>query len=265
MSRRLKFDANLKWLFTERPFLERFDAAAAAGFTAVEFASPYEYSAIDLRRRLDDAGLQQILINTPAGPDGSATKNGAACIPGAEVEFRDGVTLALEYATQLGAGLIHVMAGIRPAEVTEHDSFDTFVANIGWAADQARSAGVRLVLEAINKRDTPGFGLASMEVAASVAELIGLDAVGVLFDVYHAQVDRGDITTRFANLLPSIGHVQVADNPGRHEPGTGEVAYGYLFGQIARSGYSGWIGCEYTPARETVEGLSWMTDLAGAT
>jgi hydroxypyruvate isomerase len=263
MTERLRFDANLKWLFTERPFLERFDAAAAAGFSAVEFASPYEYPASDLRRRLNDAGLKQILINTPAGAEGSPTRQGAAAVPGAEQEYREGLMRALEYATELGAGLVHAMAGIRPADVTRERSFATLVANVAWSAEQAHGTGVRLVLEAINKRDSPGFGLESMETAATVADIVGVENVGILFDVYHAQVDRGDVVTRFLQLLPNIAHVQVADNPGRHEPGSGEIGYSFVFDQIAASGYLGWIGCEYAPAAETELGLSWIHDLAG--
>jgi hydroxypyruvate isomerase len=261
MSGRLRFDANLKWLFTEVPFLERFDEAAKAGFTAVEYAAPYDYSAGELRRRLDDAGLHQILINTPSGPDGSPTRNGAACVPGAEREFREGVVKALDYATELGAPLVHLMAGVRPAEVDEDRSFATLVLNVGWAAEQARTCGVRLVLEAINKRDVPGFGLASMEAAATVAEVVGNDAVSVLFDIYHAQVDRGDLALRLDALLPCVGHIQVADNPGRHEPGTGEIAYPFIFEKIADSGYPGWIGCEYAPLGDTLQGLGWLTQI----
>lgn len=261
MSTPLRFDANLKWLFTEVPFLERFDRAAEAGFSGVEYASPYEYQAADLRKRLADAGLQQILINTPAGPDGSATRNGTACVPGFERQFREDTHRALDYASELSSPFVHLMAGVRPADVDETRSFATYVNNVSWAADRARESGVRLLLEAINKRDTPGFGLDSMETAAAVAQTVGLDAVGVMFDVYHAQVDRGNLTDRFDALLPSIGHVQIADNPGRHEPGTGEIGYTYLFEHIAHSTYSGWIGCEYAPRGETTSGLAWIAEI----
>ena len=258
MNAPLRFDANLKWLFTEVPFLERFDKAAEAGFSAVEYASPYEYSASELNRRLLDAGVRQILINTPAGSPGTPSQNGSACIPGLESDFRQDVSRALDYASALGAPLIHLMAGVRPPDIAAERSFATYVLNVGWAAERARAAGVRLVLEAINKRDVPRFGLDSMETAAVVAEQVGLDAVGVLFDIYHAQVDRGDLATRLATLLPFVGHIQVADNPGRHEPGTGEIAYPFLFDLIQRSSYDGWIGCEYAPLTDTVSGLNWL-------
>ncbi|MDQ0727632.1 hydroxypyruvate isomerase family protein [Microbacterium sp. W4I20] len=254
----VRLAANLKWMFTEVPFVERFAAAAEAGFTAVEFASPYELAPAEVRRLLDDAGLAQILINTPAGPAGSPTASGAAYVPGARQEFRDGVLRALEYAGALDARVVHVMAGIRPAEVDADLAFATYVSNISWAAEQARGTGVRLALEAINKRDQPGYGLASMETAAAVAQAVDPEVVGVLFDVYHAQVDRGNVIERFERLHPLIAHVQIADNPGRGEPGTGEIAYERVLARIARSGYAGWIGCEYAPVAGTRDGLSWL-------
>ncbi|WP_337002480.1 MULTISPECIES: hydroxypyruvate isomerase family protein [unclassified Microbacterium] len=254
----VRLAANLKWMFTELPFVERFDAAAEAGFTAVEFASPYELAPAEVRRLLDDAGLRQILINTPAGAPASATASGAAYVPGAEQEFRDGLLRALEYADVLGAGVVHAMAGIKPADADEDTAFATYQANISWAADQARGTGVRLALEAINKRDQPGYGLDSMETAAAVARAVDPETVGVLFDVYHAQVDRGNIIERFEQLFPVIVHVQIADNPGRGEPGTGEIAYERVLDRIAQSGYPGWIGCEYGPVAGTREGLSWI-------
>lgn len=253
----IRLAANLKWMYTEVPFEQRFDAAAASGFTGVEFASPYDLPAERIRGLLNDAGLKLALINTPAGAAASATMMGAAYVPGARDEFRSGVRSALEYATVLGTPVIHVMAGLRPATADPDLAFATYVANIGWASQQARSAGIRIVLEAINKRDQPGYGLRSMETAAAVAEAVDPDTVGVLFDVYHAQVDRGNLIERFENLLPRIGHIQVADNPGRGEPGTGEIAYGRVLDRIAASEYSGWIGCEYGPVAGTREGLTW--------
>ncbi|WP_223624277.1 hydroxypyruvate isomerase family protein [Microbacterium sp. EST19A] len=254
----VRLAANLKWMFTEVPFAERFTAAAQAGFTAVEFASPYELAPTEVRRLLDDAGLAQILINTPAGAPGSRTASGAAYVPGARQKFRDGVLRALEYAAVLDARVVHVMAGIKPAEADAESAFATYVTNIAWAAEQARGTGVRLALEAINKRDQPGYGLASMETAAAVAEAVDPDVVGVLFDVYHAQVDRGNVIERFEQLHPLVAHVQIADNPGRGEPGTGEIAYERVLARIAQSGYAGWIGCEYAPVAGTREGLSWI-------
>lgn len=258
----VRLAANLKWMYTEVPFEQRFDAAAASGFTGVEFASPYDLPALRIRQLLDAAGLEQALINTPAGPAGSRTVMGAAYVPGARDEFRDGVRSALEYATILGAPVIHVMAGLRPADADADLAFATYVANIGWAAEYAQSAGIRIVLEAINKRDQPGYGLKSMEAAAAVAEAVDPRTVGVLFDVYHAQVDRGNVIERYERLLPLIGHIQIADNPGRGEPGTGEIAYDRVLARIAASDYSGWIGCEYAPVADTHEGLTWTTRIA---
>ena len=258
----VRLAANLKWLFTEVPFEQRFDAAARAGFTGVEFASPYELPAGTVRRLLDDAGLEQVLINTPAGPAGSATIMGAAYVPGPREEFREGVLRALEYAAVLGTPVIHVMSGLRPADVDPDFAFASYVANIGWAAEQARAAGVRVALEPINKRDQPRYGLASMETAAAVAEAVDPETVGVLFDVYHAQVDGGNLIDRFERLLPRIAHIQIADNPGRGEPGTGEIAFDRVLARIAASPYDGWVGCEYGPVAGTLDGLAWTERIA---
>ncbi|HEY6799690.1 MAG TPA: TIM barrel protein [Agromyces sp.] len=256
-SGRVRLAANLKWMYTEVPFEERFDRAAASGFTGVEFASPYDLPAQRIREMLDQAGLEQALINTPAGAKGSPTVMGAAYVPGAREEFRAGVLTALEYATVIDAPVIHVMAGLRPADADADLAFATYVANIGWAAEQARGSGIRLVLEAINKRDQPSYGLQTMETAAAVAEAVDPAIVGVLFDVYHAQVDGGNVIERFERLLPRVGHIQIADNPGRGEPGTGEIAYDRVLTRIAASDYAGWIGCEYGPIAGTEAGLSW--------
>ncbi|MDX3100913.1 hydroxypyruvate isomerase family protein [Nonomuraea angiospora] len=258
----VRLAANLGWMFTELPFLDRFGAAAHAGFTAVEYAQPYRHHPALLRKQLDQAGLRQVLINTPAGPRESPTALGAAFIPDARAEFRDGVKAGLEYAQELGASVLHVMAGLRPVGCEPDRAFACYVANIVWAAEQARGSDVSIVLEAINKRDQPRYGLSSPEAGAHVAQAAGTDVVGVLFDVYHAQVDRGDLLTRFDSLRNDIKHVQIADNPGRGEPGTGEVAYGTVLGHIARSGYEGWIGCEYRPVGDTAAGLSWIEELA---
>ncbi|QUW17844.1 TIM barrel protein [Agrococcus sp. Marseille-Q4369] len=257
----IKLAANLKWLFTEVSLEQRFDAAAKAGFIGVELPSPYELPAARVRELLDAAGVQQVLINTPPGEPGSPTATGAAAVPGAREEFREGVLRALEYATVLEAPSVHVMAGVRPAGTDAALSFATYVDNIAWAAERARSSGVRIVLEAINKRDQPDYGLESMEAAAAVASAVDPTTVGVLFDCYHAQVDRGNLIERFERLVPQIGHVQIADNPGRGEPGTGEIAYERVLTRIAESSYEGWVGCEYGPVDGTVPGLSWTERL----
>jgi hydroxypyruvate isomerase len=258
----LRFAANLRWLFTELPFTERFGAAARAGFTAVEYASPYEYDVRQLRTLLDDAGLVQILINTPMGPAGSPTRSGYACLPGQVGAHRDGVLRGLEYANALGARFLHVVGGLVPQDVSADRAFARYVANIAWAAEQARGTGVRLLIEVQNQFDAPGFVLTSQAQAVAVVEAVGDDAVGLLLDFYHAQIVEGDLVRTFEKYRDIVHHLQIADVPGRHEPGTGEIAYATLFRAVESSGYDGWIGCEYRPAGDTVAGLTWMKELA---
>ena len=258
----LRLAANLKWLFTELPFRERFDAAAAAGFTAVEYASPYNYAPETVRGWLDQAGLQQVLINTPTDPFG-LERFGLACRPDRVVEYRDGIHRALEYAHALDASFVHVLGGLRPVDGTGHDrALATYTANIHWAAEQAATLGVTILLEALNRRDAPGYILNSVEQAADVAIAVGDFHVGVLFDVYHCQVDQGDITRRLETLFPIIRHVQIADAPSRTEPGTGELNWAHVFAVLRRLEYSGWIGCEYTPIAGTLSGLEWRDRFA---
>ncbi|GAA1680512.1 hydroxypyruvate isomerase [Glycomyces endophyticus] len=256
----LRFDANLKWLFTEHAFEDRFAAAADAGFAAVEYASPYEHDAARLKRLLDDNGLEQILVNTPMGPAGSPTRQGLACLPDAVGEYRDGVLRGLEYATALGAPFLHVVGGIVPDGTTRDRAFAQYTANIAWAADQANGTGVRLLVEAQNKRDAPGFILETQDQAAAVAEAVGPDRVGLLLDFYHAQIDEGDLIRTYQRLQHLVLHLQIADPPSRNEPGTGEIGWRALFAAIAESGYDGWIGCEYRPRTDTVAGLAWMKE-----
>jgi len=257
----LRFDANLKWLFTEIPFLERFDAAAEAGFSAVEYASPYDYEPHVLRTALTNAGLDQILINTPMGPAGSPTRSGLACIPGLVSDYRDGVLRGLEYATALNADFLHVVGGIVPDGVPTERAFAQYVTNIAWAAEQARSTGVRLLLESQNKRDAPGFVLETQAHTAAVVQAVGSDIAGLLMDFYHLQIDEGDLIPTFQRFQDITFHLQVADPPSRHEPGTGEIGWKAVFDAVARSGYSGWIGCEYAPRAGTVPGLTWMKEV----
>ena len=251
-----RFAANLGFLFTELPFLDRFEAAARAGFKGVEFASPYEYPAAELRSRLDAAGLTQVLINSPAG-NRAAGERGFACLPGREADFRDGVTEALDYAVALGCPCIHVMAGVPPKDLARDTSLALYAANLAWAGEKGLAAGVKLVIEPLNQRDAPGYLLNRQEQGAAIAAAIGRDRLGLQFDIYHCQTAQGDLTTRLANLMPSIDHMQLADVPGRHEPGTGEIGWEFVFRRIDELGYRGWIGCEYNPEGDTVEGLAW--------
>jgi hydroxypyruvate isomerase len=249
--------ANLKWLFTELPFPERFGAAAEAGFTAVEYASPYGHSASELRGLLRSCGLTQVLINTPIGDPATGAGAGLACLPGRMQEFRDSVKKALDYAVVLQCGLVHVMAGIQPPAMSRDAALATYVTNVAWAAELAEKANVRLTLEAINPRDIPGFFLQTQEQGAAVIEAIGSPHVALQFDVYHCQVAQGDVTRRLETLMPLIAHIQIADAPARNEPGSGEIAWDTVFRRIDELRYKGWVGCEYQPARDTVSGLGW--------
>jgi hydroxypyruvate isomerase len=251
-----RFCANIGFLFAEMPFLDRFDAAARAGFTAVEYAVPYDYPAAELRARLQQAGLKQVLINSPAG-DRAAGDRGMACVPGRVAAFRDGVGQALDYAVALDCKLVHVMAGNPPQDVAWDTAAALYAANLAWAAERASAAGVRLVIEPLNSRDAPGYLLRTQEQGAAIVAAIGRDRLGLQFDVYHCQTAQGDVSRRLEALMPVIDHMQLADVPGRHEPGTGEIGWEFIFRRIDELGYAGWIGCEYNPKGDTVEGLAW--------
>lgn len=251
-----RFAANLSMMFNEHPFLDRFAAAAAAGFTAVEYLFPYEHPPAELRKRLDDAGLKQVLFNMPPG-DWNAGERGLACVPGRQQEFRDGVQRALDYAVALGCQLVHCMAGLMAPKMPMATAAALYASNVAWAAEQAHAAGVKIALEPINHRDMPRYFLHTTGQAAAIIEALGSDRVGLQFDIYHCQVTEGDITKRMEALLPVIVHMQAADVPARNEPGTGEIAWDYVFKRIDALGYDGWIGCEYRPAAGTVDGLAW--------
>jgi hydroxypyruvate isomerase len=252
-----KLCANLKWLFTELPFLERFDAAARAGFTAVEYASPYEHSAAEVRSLLKACSLTQVLFNTPAGDPAEGGGSGFACIPGRQAKFREGLMRALEYAAGLDCHLVHVMAGIQPRDVSDEVASAVYASNIFWAVEAAKGSDIKLVLESINQHDVPGFFLRSQEQGAAMVEAVGRDRLGLQFDIYHCQVAQGDVTRRIEKLMPVIAHMQLADAPNRNEPGTGEIAWDYVFRRVDELDYRGWIGCEYRPLTETVAGLVW--------
>jgi hydroxypyruvate isomerase len=252
-----RFCANLSMMFNEHPFLDRFGAAAAAGFSAVEFLFPYDFKAADIKARLDEHGLEQVLFNAPPG-DWSIGERGLACLPGRASEFRDGIKRALEYASVFGTKRLHCMAGLVPAGIAPATAASLYAANLAWACELTKQAGVLVVIEPINHRDMPGFFLNTTDQAAAVVEAIGRDRLAILFDIYHCQITEGDVTSRMAKLLPLIGHVQIADVPARNEPGTGELNWAYIFSRVDLIGYKGWIGCEYRPAGETVAGLDWL-------
>ncbi len=256
----MRLAANLDRLFTEHPFAERFDAAAAAGFHGVECYAPYVHEPAVLSRRLTDAGLELVAINTPTGPAESPGRSGWGCIPDHVPEFRAAVSHALEYATALGSSYIHLMGGIRPPEVRPDEAFATFVTNAAWAAEQASDTGVTFVLETQNQRDVPGFVLDTVEQAASIIRAVDSASLGLMFDVYHCQVSQGDVITRLRALLPIIRHVQIADPPLRSEPGTGELNWHTIFGELRALQYAGWIGCEFNPLGSTESGLTWRDE-----
>jgi hydroxypyruvate isomerase len=248
-------------LFTEHPFLDRFEHAAKAGFTAVEFLFPYAFSAQDIKARLDAHGLTLVLHNLPAG-DWDAGERGIACLPDRVAEFRAGVARAIEVGTALGVPQLNCLAGKAPAGVDAALLHDTFVDNLKFAAAQLKGAGLKLLIEPINTFDIPGFYLSRTAQALEILDAVGADNAFVQYDVYHAQRMEGEIAATLAKHLARIGHVQIADNPGRNEPGTGELNYAFLFAHLDRIGYAGHVGCEYKPATTTEAGLGWRQRLA---
>jgi len=255
-----RFAANLSMMFQELPFLERFAAARAAGFTAVEFLFPYDFAAADIAQRLKDNGLQQVLFNAPPG-DWTAGERGLAALPGREAECRAGIDRALDYAAVLGNRLVHVMAGLLPAGVDRARARDTYLGNLAHAAEQAAKAGVTILIEPINPRDMPGYFLNRQDDAQAIRQAIGADNLKVQFDCYHCQIVEGDVSKTFERDFAGIGHVQIAGVPDRHEPDLGELHYPYLFERFDALGYDGWIGCEYRPRGDTSAGLEWLRKL----
>ena len=254
--------ANLSMLFTEVDFLARFEAAANAGFQAVEFQSPYEYDKRDIADKLREHGLALALHNLPAG-DWEAGERGLACLPDRVDEFRESVALAAEYASTLGALQVNCLAGIAPPDAPTQALRETFVANLRYAADKLAEVGVGVVTEPINTMDIPGFYLNYSAQARSIIEEVGSDNLALQHDVYHMQIMEGDLARGIRANLDIIRHVQIADNPGRNEPGTGEINYPYVLGALDDAGYQGWVGCEYRPLTTTQEGLGWAAPYLG--
>lgn len=252
-----KFDANLTMLFNEVDFLDRFSAAAAAGFTGVEFVSPYEYSPDDLAQRLAANNLTQVLFNLPAG-DWARGERGIAILPDRVEEFRSSVARAALYAKALDCRQMNCVAGIVPAGSDVKALNKTFIDNLKFAADLLEKEGIRLLIEPINPIDIPGFFLNRSQQALDLIDAVGSKNLYLQYDIYHMQIVEGDLARTIEASLPRIAHFQIADNPGRHEPGTGEINYPFLFEHIDRIGYQGWIGCEYRPVGRTEDGLGWM-------
>jgi hydroxypyruvate isomerase len=257
--------ANLSMLWNELEFPDRFAAAARAGFEGVEFLFPYAHGKQQLVDAVGKAGVEVVLFNMPPG-DWGAGDRGIACDPGRVGEFEDGVGAALEWAEALGCRRIHAMAGIRPKGVSEDDLRETWVANLRFAGRELAKRGRELLVEAINTRDMPGFYLATSRQAFDLMRDAAVENLHFQYDIYHMQIMEGDLARTIEEHLPRIGHMQLADVPGRHEPGTGEINYTFLLRHVDLVGYPGWIGCEYRPLGTTEAGLGWARPfLAGRT
>jgi hydroxypyruvate isomerase len=252
-----KFCANLTMLFTEVDFLDRFEKAAKAGFKGVEYLFPYAWKKEQLVEKLGAFGLTQALHNLPAG-DWNKGERGIACLPGRETEFQEGVGKAIEYAKALKCPQVNCLAGLTPAGVSADKVRQTLVANLRFAAAALEKEGIRLLVEALNDKDVPGFYLVRTADVLALIKEVGHANVYVQYDVYHMQIMEGNLTKTIQANLDKIVHIQIADNPGRNEPGTGEINYPNLFKSIDAAGYKGWIGCEYKPAGKTEDGLGWI-------
>ena len=252
-----RFAANLTMLFNEVEFLDRFAAAASAGFKGVEYLFPYAYPKDELAERLRAHDLVQALHNLPSG-DWDAGDRGIACHPDRTGEFQDGVGQAIDYATALGCTRLNCLAGVAPAGAAPDRLRETFVANLRFAAEALAKAAITLLTEPINTRDVPGFYLCRSDQALAIIDEVGAPNLALQYDVYHMQIMEGDLAPTIERNLDRIAHVQVADTPGRHEPGSGEINYPFLFDHLDRLGYEGWIGCEYRPGAGTTDGLGWV-------
>ena len=253
-----KFSANLTFLYQELSFLDRFAAAAADGFPAVEYVGPYDHPPEVVAETLAASGLEQALFNLPAG-DWAGGERGIGCLPDRVEEFRASVDTAIRYGRALGCAKINCLAGFAPAGV-DHETLEaTLVANLKYAAPRLGEAGIRLLLEPINLRDMPGFFVSTTDHAERLLDAAGSDNVYIQYDIYHTQVMQGDLVPTYARLRDRIAHIQIADNPGRNEPGTGEINYAFVLPELDRLGYDGFVGCEYKPkGATTTEGLGWM-------
>lgn len=254
------FAANLSFMFTEWDFLDRFQAAADAGFQAVEYLFPYEHSPDALGRKLEEAGLVQALFNLPPG-DWARGERGIAALPDRFEEVKAGVDRAAPYIEATGVGRVHLMAGI--ADWNDPLAMAAYRKSVAHVAERLAEKGVEVMLEAINAIDMPGYFLNSVDNAAGLIPLLRLGNVKLQFDLYHAQIIHGDVTRRLRRLMPIIGHVQVASVPGRHEPDGEELNYPYLFQELDLLGYEGFVGCEYRPRGKTLDGLDWFTNAGG--
>jgi hydroxypyruvate isomerase len=251
-----KFAANLSFIFQEVGFLDRFAAAAACGFKGVEYLSPYDHPPEVIAEQLNRHGLEQALFNMPPG-DWAAGERGIGALPGREQEFREGVETALVYAKGTKCRILHAMAGLWPQARDRAEAERVYIANLRLAADRLAGEGLTLVIEPINNRDIPGYFLNTTTQAMSIIERVGRSNLKLQLDLYHVQIMEGDLAHRIRALAGHYPHVQIAGNPGRHEPDVGEINYPFLFDLFDELGYAGWIGCEYRPKGETKVGLGW--------
>ena len=251
-----RFSANLTMLFTEVPFMDRFEQAAKAGFKAVEYMFPYPYSIAELTEKLEKYKLAQVLFNLPAG-NWEKGERGVALLPDRVKEFEDGVGIAIGYARALKCSRINCLVGLRP-ELPEETVRTTLVNNLRFATETLAEANIRLLIESLNTKDIPGFYLSSTMDVLSLIRDVNHPNVFYQYDIYHMQVMEGDLTDTIRRNINTIGHIQIADNPGRHEPGTGEINFENLFRFIDEIGYNGFIGCEYKPLAKTEDGLGWI-------
>ncbi len=254
-----RFAANLTMLFNELPFLDRFAAAKAAGFGGVEYLFPYDVDKAELREQLARHGLTQVLHNLPAG-NWAAGERGIAILPDRVDEFRDGVRRAIEYAKALDCRQLNCLVGIAPDDADPRELNQVLVRNLRFAATALKAQGIKLLIEPINTLDIPGFVLNRTAQALQLISEVQSDNLFVQYDIYHMQIMEGDLARTMQKHLARIAHIQLADNPGRHEPGTGEINYAFLFRHLDAIGYPGWIGCEYKPRAGTVDGLGWLMD-----
>lgn len=255
-----KFAANLTMLFNEAPFLDRFALARQEGFDAVEFLFPYSFPAERIKELLAEHRLKLVLHNLPAG-DWDAGERGIACHPDRVDEFRAGVARAIGYAKVLGVEQLNCLVGKAPAGIEDTVLRKTLVENLRYAATQLKGLNLKLLVEPINVFDIPGFYLNRSAQSIDVLDEVGVDNAYLQYDIYHMQRMEGELASTLQRLLPRIAHIQLADNPGRNEPGTGEINYRFLFEHLDRLGYEGWIGCEYKPAALTQSGLTWRERL----
>jgi hydroxypyruvate isomerase len=251
-----KLCANISMLFTEVNFLDRFELAAQAGFKGIEYWFPYDFNAGDIMQQLQNNNLQQVLFNLPAG-DWAAGERGIACHPGRVEEFRAGIDNAITYALELNCQRCNVLAGIKPHTISQHQAHSTFVSNLKYACGAFKQAGLTLLIESINTFDIPDFFLTTTKQAIQLIAEVGADNLLYQYDIYHMQRMEGNLLSTIQINLANIGHMQLADNPGRHEPGSGEIDFSTLLNGIDSMGYEGWIGAEYNPTESTLNSLNW--------